>query len=107
MEFIPNTGIPHFKGIVKQARASGYTFAKAINDIIDNVIFLAHSKNVLNTLLIEHMGALHNKQVIIMVVSDRCWPEKNSSGSMIKKITIAESKHINNGKCSNSSVQEI
>lgn len=39
MEFVPDTGIPHFKGIVKQARASGYTFSKALNDIIDNVIF--------------------------------------------------------------------
>jgi hypothetical protein len=39
IEFVPDTGIPHFKGIVKMARASGYTFDKAINDIIDNVIF--------------------------------------------------------------------
>ena len=38
-QFVPDPGIPHFKGIVKQARASGYTFNKAINDIIDNVIF--------------------------------------------------------------------
>ena len=44
---VPDTGIPHFKGIVKQARASGYTFDKAINDIIDNVIFKT-SKLIVN-----------------------------------------------------------
>ena len=36
----PRTGIPHFRGTLKKARASDYSFKKAILDIIDNVIFL-------------------------------------------------------------------
>lgn len=36
----PDIGIPHFTGILKQARASQYNFIRSINDIIDNVIYL-------------------------------------------------------------------
>ena len=36
---VPRTGIPHFKGTFKKARASNYSFEKAILDILDNVIF--------------------------------------------------------------------
>ena len=36
---IPKTGIPHFKGTFKKARASDYSFEKAILDIFDNIIF--------------------------------------------------------------------
>ena len=34
----PKIGIPPFKGTLKQARASGYTFKRATNDILDNII---------------------------------------------------------------------
>ena len=34
----PKIGIPPFKGILKQARASGYTFNRALNDITDNIV---------------------------------------------------------------------
>ena len=39
----PKIGIPHFKGTLKQARASGYTLNRAVNDIIDNIIFMAYN----------------------------------------------------------------
>jgi hypothetical protein len=42
----PKIGTPHFKGILKQARASGYTFNRAINDILDNVILIASNVKV-------------------------------------------------------------
>ena len=34
----PKINVPHFKGIIKQKRASGYTFSKCFYDIIDNII---------------------------------------------------------------------
>ena len=42
----PKIGTPHFRGILKQARASGYTFNRAINDILDNNILLAKNISV-------------------------------------------------------------
>jgi hypothetical protein len=38
MENKPKINVPHFKGLIKQKRASGYTFKKCIYDIIDNII---------------------------------------------------------------------
>jgi len=36
--FKPTINVPHFKGLLKQLRASGYTFEKCFYDIIDNII---------------------------------------------------------------------
>ena len=39
-------GIPHFKGTLKQARSSGYSFKKASLDIIDNVVTKCKNINI-------------------------------------------------------------
>ena len=38
MSHFPKIGVPPFKGTLKQARASGYTFKRATSDILDNII---------------------------------------------------------------------
>ena len=43
----PKTGIPHFRGTFKKARASDYTFKKAILDIIDNIVLLTSKIDII------------------------------------------------------------